>query len=52
MTICGRSEAKGAAVVAEIAALGLAGKAIYVKADLTNPADIEMIAAETDEAFG
>ena len=52
VTICGRSEDKGAAVVAEIAALDLAGKAIYVKADLTNPADIEMIAAKTDLAFG
>lgn len=50
--MCGRSEDKGAEVVAAIAAAAPGCTAIYVKCDLTVPGDIEKVAAKTDEAFG
>lgn len=50
LVIIGRQADKGAAVVKAIEAIG--SKAIYVKADLTEPDSIKAVFAKTDEAFG
>jgi NAD(P)-dependent dehydrogenase (short-subunit alcohol dehydrogenase family) len=51
VTITGRDEARGAAVVEEIASAGDAG-ARFVRADVRDAADCERTAAVTLEAFG
>ena len=50
IVIIGRQEDKGKAVVKAIEEIG--SKAIYVKADLTNPDSIKAVFKATDEAFG
>jgi NAD(P)-dependent dehydrogenase (short-subunit alcohol dehydrogenase family) len=50
VVICGRQEAKGAAVSAQIEARG--AKALYVKADLTEPEQCKNVVAQAEEAFG
>ncbi len=50
VTVTGRDDARGAAVVGAIAAAG--GTAVFVKADVRVPRDCEGVVAETLRAFG
>lgn len=50
VVVSGRREAEGAAVVAIIEAEG--GEALFVKADVTNEADVERLFASTKDRFG
>ena len=50
VVVCGRQDALGQAVAAEVEARG--AKSLYVKADLTNVDDVKNIIAQTDATFG
>ena len=50
VTFCGRREQLGLEIQAEIKGRG--GKALYVKADVRKPADMDRLAAAAVEAFG
>lgn len=50
VVVAGRREAEGAAVVAEIKALG--GEALFIRTDVTREADLVALVARTVEKFG
>jgi NAD(P)-dependent dehydrogenase (short-subunit alcohol dehydrogenase family) len=50
VVVAGRREKEGAAVVAEIKALG--GEAIFVRTDVTREADLEALVRKTIETYG